>query len=104
VSEAMANPPLRPLAPKPADSASRTTTSRPGSSAFACSAAHSPVNPPPTMHRSASVVSVRTGSGSLAAGVSRQNGRGSASAYAARWAAVGGVVGQGNAMARDASG
>ena len=48
-------PPLRPLAPWPSVSPSSTTTSRPGSSALACSAAHSPVKPPPTMHRSASI-------------------------------------------------
>ena len=47
-------PPLRPLAPQPAVEASSTTTSRPGRSSLAITAAHSPVKPAPTIARSAS--------------------------------------------------
>ena len=72
VSEPSAKPPLRPLAPKPTVSASSTTTSRPGSSALAWSAAQSPVNPAPTMQRSASAGPSSWGSGSRAGSASSQ--------------------------------
>ena len=68
------------LAPKPIVSASSTTTSRAGSSAFACSAAHRPVNPPPTMHRSASTRPRSGGCGARAGRRSSQYGRTTASA------------------------
>ena len=76
VSEPMQKPPFRPDAPKPIVSPSSTTTSRSGSSAFACSAAHSPVNPPPTMQRSASVDPSSGGSGRRGDNRSSQNARG----------------------------
>ena len=72
VSEATKNPPLRPLAPAPTRSASRTTTSRAGSSALACSAAQSPVKPPPTMQRSAATVPASGGSAARTGNVSSQ--------------------------------
>ena len=57
VSDAMQKPPLRPLAPKPTRLGLEQRRRRaPGRRALACSAAHSPVKPPPTMHRSASIV------------------------------------------------
>ena len=72
VSEPCAKPPLRPLAPNPTVSASRTTTSRPGSSALACRAAQSPVKPPPTMQRSVSPAPASGGRGSRAGRASSQ--------------------------------
>ena len=72
VSDPSAKPPFRPLAPMPTVSASRTTTSRPGSSAFAWRAAQSPVNPPPTMQRSASLDPSSGGSGSRGGSASSQ--------------------------------
>ena len=75
VSEASTNPPLRPLAPQPAVSASRTTTSRSGCSRLASSAAHKPVKPPPTIARSASAGPSR-GAASAGRGRSSQNGVG----------------------------
>jgi hypothetical protein len=51
------------------------------------------------MHRPASVDPVSAGCASCGRAASIQNARGSASANAARSAAVGGVVGQGEAMA-----
>ncbi len=80
VSEEIAKPPLRPLAPKPIVSASSRTTSRAGSSAFACSAAQSPVKPPPTMQRSASTSPRNGGLGSRAGSAASQYGATSASA------------------------
>ena len=49
VSDAAQKPPLRPLAPQPTRSASRTATRRDGSASSSAMADHSPVNPPPTM-------------------------------------------------------
>ncbi len=45
-------PPLRPLAAPPTSPLSINTTSRDGSRSLAITAVHSPVYPPPTMHRS----------------------------------------------------
>ena len=60
------NPPLRPDAPYPVSCCSRMTTSRSGSNSFANKAVHRPVNPAPTMQRSApsSPMSAGCGSGS----------------------------------------
>ena len=55
------NPPLRPLAADPTSAPSMSTTSRDGSRSLAITAVHSPVYPPPTMHRSQ--FSVRTSVG-----------------------------------------
>ena len=87
VSEASTKPPLRPLAPQPAASASSSTTSRCGRSCLAWTAAHRPVKPPPTIARSASTAP-SSGGASAGHGRSSQNGRGEASrigaaAYAA---------------------
>jgi hypothetical protein len=50
----IANPALRPLAPKPTTSDSSTATSSPSASRR-CSAADRPVNPPPTTATSTSM-------------------------------------------------
>ena len=70
VKEASTKPPLRPLAPQPAVSASSSTTSRSGRSRLACTAAHRPVKPPPTIARSASTV---PSSGGASAGRGRSS-------------------------------
>ena len=75
----------------------------PGSSAFACSAAQSPVKPAPTMQRSASAGPSSWGSGSRGGSASSQYGRTVASAKAARCAAVGAVSGHGNAIGREST-
>src|SRR5215213_9771439 len=87
VSEGSVKPPLRPLAPQPAVSASSSTTSRSGRSRLASTAAHRPVKPPPTIARSASSAASSGGAGA-GRGRSSQNGTGDASrighpAYAA---------------------
>ena len=51
--EAERKPPLRPLAPPPAMSCSISAIRRPGSRSVSWIAVHSPANPPPTMHTSA---------------------------------------------------
>ncbi len=80
VSDASQNPPLRPLAPNATVSRSSSSTSRSGRSSFAWIAAHRPVNPPPTIARSASVGASSGTLGSGAPGWSSQNGTGEASA------------------------
>jgi hypothetical protein len=53
VSDAWQKPPLRPDAPNPTDSCSRTTTRRLGSVSVRASAVHRPVNPAPMIATSA---------------------------------------------------
>jgi len=72
VSEEETKPPLRPLAPKAIVADSSSTTSRAGSWRLACSAAHSPVKPPPTMQRSALVEPLSGGCGSRGGSASSQ--------------------------------
>ena len=67
VSDAAQKPPLRPLAPAPTRSASRTATRSDGSVSSSRMAAHRPVNPAPTMATSTTVwpsTAGRTGPGS----------------------------------------
>jgi len=71
-------PPLRPDAAQPTVRASSSTTSSDGSRSVASSAVHSPVNPPPTIARSAVTFPASAGSGSGASGWSSQYTRGAA--------------------------
>ncbi len=80
VSEETTKPPLRPLAPNATRLGLEQHDVAAGSSVFAASAAHRPVNPPPTMHRSVSVGPLSAGCGSRAGIASSQKGRGRASA------------------------
>ena len=80
MSEADMNPPLRPDAPKAIRSPSSSTTSRSDSCSRANNAAHRPVNPPPTITRSARCSPSSGARGSGASAWSSQKDRGSASA------------------------
>ena len=71
-------PPLRPDAALPTVRASSSTTSLDGSRSLASRAVHRPVNPPPTIARSAVRWAASAGSVSGASGWSSQNGVGDA--------------------------
>ncbi len=85
-------PPLRPVAPSAMRSPSSNTIDLSGFSSAACRAAHNPVNPPPTITRSADVEPECRGLGVGRSGRSSQKGCGAAPRTIATPRSVGSVA------------